>query len=159
VGSSYTCSGKDLEFFGVSTTTTAAVVLIGETVLAAILIIGIFLAAKHKGTYHHWILLTVYLSDFLVLKPLMILKIYDGTYGSYPWPVPAGMLPHIVMAMISAASGAAAIALAFRYRVKKGNKMFMPPKGKIHKLVGAAFVISWLFAYAVGLGIFNGLYV
>lgn len=148
-----------MELFGVNTTTTAAVVLIGETVLAAFLIIGIFLAAKHKGTHHHWILLTVYLSDFLVLKPLMILKIYDGTYGSYPWPFPAGLLPHIVMAVISAASGAAAIALAFKYRVKKGNKMFMPPKGKVHKLVGAIFVASWFVVYFVGLSIFYRLYV
>lgn len=148
-----------MDLFGISTTTTASVVLLGETVLAAILLIGIFLAAKHRGMNHHWILLTVYLSDFIVLKPLMILKIYDGTYGSYPWPAPAGMLPHIIMAVISAASGAAAIALAFKYRVKKGNKMFMPPEGKIHKLVGLVFVVSWFAVYAIGLGIFHRLYV
>jgi uncharacterized membrane protein YozB (DUF420 family) len=148
-----------MELLGVSTTTTAAVVLIGETILAAILIIGIFLAARHKGTYHHWILLTVYLSDFLVLKPLMILKIYDGTYGSYPWPAPAGLFPHIIMAVITVVSGAAAIVLAFKYRVKKGNKMFMPPKGKIHRLVGAVFVVSWFVVYIVGIVVFYRLYV
>ena len=148
-----------MELFGVSTTTSAAVVLIGETVLAAILLVGIFLAAKHRGANHHWILLTVYLSDFIVLKPLMILKIYDGTYGSYPWPAPAGLFPHIIMAVISAASGAAAIALAFKYRVNKGNKMFMPPKGKIHKLVGAVFIVAWFAVYFMGLVVFYRLYV
>jgi hypothetical protein len=61
--------------------------------------------------------------------------------------------------MVTTVSGIIAIYLGFRYRVKKDRKMFMPPKGRVHKIAGAVFYASWYLAFLLGLRVFLLFYV
>jgi hypothetical protein len=36
--------------------------------------------------------------------------------------------------------------------------MFLPPKGKIHKYIGAAYLLAWLATLIVGLRIYASFY-
>jgi len=129
-------------------------VLIGETVLAALFVVALLMARKHRGREHHLILLGVFLVDELLLKPIMISRALDGTNGSFPWNGTA-VLPHLALAIAMTLLGIVTIFIGFKRSVRKGKKMFLPPKGKMHKLIGYAFVASWFASYVVGLWIFS----
>ncbi len=132
-------------------------VLIGETVVVALLVIAFFMARKHRGRDHHFTMLGAFLLDELLLKPIMIVRAFDGTSGAFPWNGSA-ILPHLAIAIVMTVLGIATILIGLRHSVRKGKKMFLPPKGKMHKIIGYAFIASWLASYLVGLWIFGSIW-
>lgn len=132
-------------------------VLIGETIVAVLLVIAFLIARKHQGRNHHLIMLGAFLLDELILKPIMIIRALDGTSGAFPWNGSA-ILPHLAIAIVMTVLGIATIFIGFQRSVRKGKKMFLPPKGRIHRLIGYAFIASWFASYLVGLWIFGSIW-
>lgn len=127
--------------------------LLGESMLAILLISALVLAALHKGHLHHYIMLTVFAVDLLVFKPIMIMLATDGSNGLYPWEG-SSILPHLIVSATVAALGFLTIYLGFKKVLRKGGRMYMPKQGRIHRIIGATFIILWLATYVVGLMIF-----
>ncbi len=139
--------------------TEIAVSVLLEVVLAGVFAQALFLAATHRGFYHHWIMLSGFLLDELVAKPIMVQRFMDGVLGDYPYSATSG-LPHIVLSVVATVAGVATIALGFKFRTRKERKMFLPSKGKrIHMLIGAVFFASWYLAFFLGMRIFSMFYV
>ena len=55
--------------------------LLGETVLAILMVTALLLAAAHKGHIHHYLMLTVFTVDLLVFKPIMFSLAFNGSNG------------------------------------------------------------------------------
>jgi hypothetical protein len=146
-----------VDLFGVSVPSQVAIVMIGEIVIAALFVTAVLMAAFHKGWYHHYLVLSGFLLDELVMKPLMYSRLSLGVFGSFPYKGTSAM-PHLVLAAAATVLGIAAIYLGFRYRTKKDHKMFMPPKGKIHRYIGALYLLAWLATLIGGLRIFGTFY-
>ncbi len=134
-----------------------AIVMIGEMIIAGLFVTAVLMAALHKGWYHHYLVLSGFLLDELVMKPLMYGRLSLGVFGSFPYSGTSA-IPHLVLAVITTVLGVLAIYLAFKHRSKKDHKMFLPPKGKIHKYMGAAYLLAWLATLIVGLRIFASFY-
>lgn len=141
--------------FGIKIPYLALEVLIGEALVGIAILTALIMAHTHRGRYHHWIILAAFLGDLLVVKPIMINRISQGVFGSFPYGHTLG-LPHMVLAIGTAALGIGAIVLGFHYRVKsvKSKKMYMTARGRIHRFVGAAFVAVWVITLIYGLRIF-----
>jgi hypothetical protein len=146
-----------VELFGVLMPFESAVLLVGESIIAVLFIVAVVLAALHKGTYHHYLVLSGFLLDELVFKPLMYQRLSLGVLGSFPYEATAG-LPHIALSSVATVLGIVTIYLGFRYRTKKGWRMFMPPKGRIHRYIGASYLIAWAVTMVIGLRIFATFY-
>jgi uncharacterized membrane protein YozB (DUF420 family) len=146
-------SSDKMGIFAPNAPAVVEVILIGETLVAALLIIAVILGSKHRGYHHHYIMLSAFLLDELIFKPLMMIRATDGSNSYFPWDGTA-ILPHLILSIVMTLLGIIVIFLGYRHYAKKEKKMFMPPKGKIHKLIGAAFVTSWVASYIVGLWIF-----
>lgn len=127
--------------------------LLGESILAIILIVAFFLAAFHKGHLHHYLMLSVFTLDLLVFKPIMLSLAFDGSNGLFPWEG-SSILPHLIVSSIVAVLGLLAIYLGFRKVVRKDGRMFMPRQGRVHRVIGASFILLWLTTYVIGLAIF-----
>jgi uncharacterized membrane protein YozB (DUF420 family) len=80
----------------------------------------------------------------MVLKPSTACNPWEGTK----------IVPHLLISLLAAVLGVATVYLGFRYRVKKERKMFLPPKGKLHRIVGALFLVLWSATFAIGLVMF-----
>ena len=99
-------------------------------------------------------MLAAFLMDVLVFKSLMSMRAFGDVWGGYPWSG-TSILRHMVLDTITLVVGIATIYLGFKYRVKRENKMFMPPaRKKIHRVVGTSFIILWLVTLVVGISIF-----
>ena len=109
--------------------------------------------ARHKGWYHHYMILSAFLADELVFKPLMYQRLTLGVFGSFPYSGTIG-LPHVLLAISATLLGAATVVLGFRFRIKKEKKMFMPPKGRVHRIFGALYLVSWFATMLYGVRIF-----
>ncbi len=142
-----------VNLFGALVEPRIAFLMIGEIVVGAVLVLAFVMAARHKGLYHHYMILSAFLTDELIFKSLMYQRLTLGVFGSFPYPGTIG-LPHVLLAVIATALGAATVVLGFRYRIKKGKKMFMPPKGRMHKIVGALYLLSWFAAMLYGVRVF-----
>ena len=127
--------------------------LLGETILAILLVVALFMAAAHKGDVHHYLMLAVFTVDLLVFKPIMFSLAFDGSNGLFPWEG-SSILLHLIISSIVAALGLLAIYLGFRKVVRRGGKMFMPKQGRVHRIIGALFIALWLITYIIGLFIF-----
>lgn len=147
-----------IELFGVLMPGEVGISLVLEFAVAVLLALALFMAATHKGTYHHWIMLSAFLVDELIAKPIMVQRFTLGVFGDFPYSGTTG-LAHISLSIITTVSGIMTIYLGFRYRIKKDGRMFMPPKGRVHKIVGAVFFASWYLAFLLGVGIFLMFYV
>ena len=146
-----------VDLLGVQMPVESAVLLIGEIVVAALFIVAVLFAARHKGTHHHYLILSGFLLDELVMKPLMYQRLSSGVLGSYPYDGTAG-LAHIVLSAVVTALGLVTIYLGFRHRVEKDRRMFMPPKGRIHKFAGASYLAAWAITMLLGIRIFATFY-
>jgi len=146
--------------FGVKMTYLALSVLIGEALVGIAIAAAIVMAHIHKGRNHHWIILAAFLGDVLVVKPLMIYRVSQGFFGSFPYPHTSG-LPHIALAILTAALGIVNIWLGFRYRVKSGKSknFYLNAKGARHRVVGAVFVALWAATMIYGIWIFYATYI
>ena len=143
-----------IDFFGASVPEEAALLLVLELALGAVLVASFLMAVLHKGAWHHWMMLSAYVLDELVAKPLMVQRLMLGVVGDFPYEGTVA-LPHVALSVIASVFGLVTIVLGFRYRVKKERKMFMPAKGKkVHRLVGAVFLISWFASLVLGLRMF-----
>ena len=148
----------DVMLFGVLMSTGAFVAIVGEIVVASLLASALFLAMKHKGTYHHYLLLVAFLSDELVLKVIMYSRLRLGVFGEFPYGGTHAPL-HLILAVATTVLGLTAIVLGFRYRVKKDRRMFMPSKGmKWHRPIGVLYIIVWFLAFIDGVYIFSRFY-
>jgi uncharacterized membrane protein YozB (DUF420 family) len=127
--------------------------LVGEAVLLTAYVTAWVLARKHRGRHHHFVMLSSFALDMLVFKPLMLSRAI-GTYGSYPWPG-TNIAIHFWFDVLVAILGVLTIYLAFRFRVKKNKKMFMPPKGRIHRTAGYAFIVLWVSTFVLGIWLFS----
>lgn len=145
-----------MELFGTDIAPAVAFMLIGEMAVFAVFVCAWALARLRKGRYHHYLMLTAFLTDELVFKPLMTLRALD-VYGPYPWPG-TSIAPHLWLDIGVTALGVASIVAAFKFRVKKEKKMFMPPKGRIHRLLGYLFILLWAATLVSGVRIFAGFY-
>ncbi|HEX9907546.1 MAG TPA: hypothetical protein VGB78_03655 [Thermoplasmata archaeon] len=147
-----------IDLLGIVLPQKAAVMLVGEAIIAVLLPLAVFLAIRHRGKYHHWTLLSVFLLDELVLKGLMIQSLMNGSLGDYPYTGTAG-LSHLLFSAISTAAGIATIVLGFMFRSKREGNMFMPKeKKKVHRIAGVAFLLSWYVSFLLGLSIFSSFY-
>ena len=147
-----------VDLFGVVMSTEAFVSMVGEIVVAFLLILAVVIGLKHKGVYHHYILLIAYLSDELVFKVIMYSRLRLGVFGDFPYAGTMAPL-HISLAVLVTVLGLAAVALGFKYRIKKDRKMFMPPRGmKWHKPIGILYVVFWFVSFLDGIYIFRSFY-
>jgi len=147
-----------VDLFGVVMSTEAFVSMVGEIVVACLLILAVVIGLKHKGVYHHYILLIAYLSDELVFKVIMYSRLRLGVFGDFPYAGTMAPL-HISLAVLVTVLGLAAVALGFKYRIKKDRKMFMPPRGmKWHKPIGILYVVFWFVSFLDGIYIFRSFY-
>jgi len=141
-----------MNLFGATVAPVVGFLLFGEIVILAALVIAFLMARMHRGREHHYIMLAAFLADLLVFKPLMLSRA-SAVGGSYPWEG-TRIVPHLLISLLTAVLGVATVYLGFRYRVKKERKMFLPPKGKLHRIVGALFLVLWSATFAIGLVIF-----
>jgi len=141
-----------MDLFGASVAPIVAFFLLGELAVLVTLIVAIILARLHKGSIHHYLVLIAFLSDSLLFKPLMLSRA-SSAWGSWPWDG-TRIAPHLLVSIVAAVLGVLAVVLGFRYRVKKGSKMFLPPKGKLHRTIGWLFLVLWLLTFTVGIVIF-----
>lgn len=148
-----------VEMLGVLMPTEIAVSVVLEIDLAAVFAAALPLAVVHRGFYHHWLMLSGFLADELVAKPIMVMRFMDGVLGDYPYSATSG-LGHIILSVIATVSGVVTIALGLKFRTKKKRKMFLPPKGKrLHMVSGVMFFVSWFLTFALGMRIFLMFYV
>jgi len=147
-----------VDLFGVVMSTEAFVSMVGEIVVACLLILAVVIGLKHKGVYHHYILLIAYLSDELVFKVIMYSRLRLGVFGDFPYAGTMAPL-HISLAVLVTVLGLAAVVLGFKYRIKKDRTMFMPPRGmKWHKPIGILYVVFWFVSFLDGIYIFRSFY-
>ncbi len=147
-----------VEIFGISMPTEIAVSVVVEIILAGVFAIALVLAITHRGFYHHWIMLSAFLVDELLAKPIMVQRFMDGVLGDYPYSATSG-LAHIGLSVVATVAGIVTIALGFKFRTRKERKMFLPPKGKrLHLVSGAVFFSSWYLAFILGMRIFSMFY-
>jgi len=140
--------------FGSDVPAIVAVMLFGEIAVFCVYLVAVLFAAVHRGKPHHYMMLAAFLTDILVFKPLMSMRAFGDVWGGYPWSG-TSILRHMVLDTITLVVGIATIYLGFKYRVKRENKMFMPPaRKKIHRVVGTSFIILWLVTLVVGISIF-----
>lgn len=146
--------------FGVEMTYLALSVLIGEALVGIAIAAAIVMAHMHKGRNHHWMILAAFLGDLLIVKPLMMYRVSQGFFGSFPYPHTPG-LAHMSLAILTAALGIANIWLGFRYRVKggKSKNFYLNAKGARHRIVGAVFVALWAATMIYGIWIFYAAYI
>jgi uncharacterized membrane protein YozB (DUF420 family) len=142
-----------VNLFGAHVEPRIAFLMMGEIVVGVLLALAFIMAARHKGRYHHYMILPAFLADELVIKPLMYQRLTLGVFGAFPYPGTSG-LPHILLAASATVLGTATMILGFKFRIKKEKKMFLPPKGKIHKIVGALYLVSWFATMLYGVRIF-----
>ncbi len=141
-----------MDLFGATVAPIVAFFLFGELAILVMLLLSFVLARRHKGSTHHYLTLAAFLADIIVFKPLMLSRA-SSAWGSFPWEG-TRILPHLAISLSAAVLGAFAIFLGFKHRVRKGSRMFLPPKGKLHKRIGLLFIVVYAIALAVGLVIF-----
>lgn len=146
-----------VSLFGAHVEPRIALLILGEITVGILLVASFIMAARHKGRYHHYMMLSAFLTDELVLKPLMYQRLTLGVFGSFPYSGTLG-LPHVLLAISATILGATTIFLGFKFRLKKGKKMFMPIKGRIHKIIGAVYLASWTATLLLGVRIFATFY-
>ena len=140
--------GDYTDLFGAQLPVAAVFFLFGQGLLLSALVVAYILARKHKGREHHYLMISIFLVDQLVFKPLMISRALS-IWGPYPWSG-TQLVYHMYLDIAVAILGVANIYLGFRYRIKKDRRMYMPAKGKIHRYVGVFFIIAWIVTYASG---------
>jgi len=141
-----------VNLFGAEVAPIIVFMFLGEMALIAAFATAWVLARRHKGKYHHFVMLSSFAIDLLVFKPLMITRALN-VYGHYPWHG-TNIAVHFWLDVVVAVLGVSTIIMAFRHRIKKNGKMFMPPKGKIHRLLGYAFLAFWAITFIVGVRLF-----
>ena len=146
-----------VDLFGVQMPLEAAVALVGEVVVGIVLLASVYMAAKHQGRVHHWMMLSAYLGDELVLKPIMYYRASLGVFGPFPFYHTSGFT-HLIIGIVAAALGLAAILLAFKFRARSGKKMYLKVKGRPHRWFGAAYVVAWYVSLFYGLLIVHQVY-
>lgn len=147
-----------MELFGVYVSGTALVVMVGEALVAALLLVAVLFAKRHRGKNHHWTMLSAFLLDLAVMKPIMYAQAFSGAFGEFPYEG-TQILPHMLLSWVTVIAGLAAIALGFKYRLKREDNMYLPPKGQVHRVAGGIFIVAWFAAYLSGLYIFSRLYI
>lgn len=148
-----------VELLGVAMPTEVAVSVVLEIALAGVFAAALVLAATRRGFYHHWMMLSGFLVDELVAKPIMVMRFMDGVLGDYPYSDTSG-LGHIVLSVVATVSGIATIALGFKFRTRKERRMFLRPKGKrLHQVSGSVFFASWYLTFIIGMRTFSMFYV
>jgi len=129
-----------------------AFMFVGEAALLIAYIVAWACARLHYGKRHHYVMLSSFALDMLVFKPIMISRAFR-VYGSYPWPGSSIAL-HFWLDAAVAVLGLLTIYFAFRFRTVRDRKMFMPPKGRVHRRLGIAFIILWIATFIVGVRVF-----
>jgi uncharacterized membrane protein YozB (DUF420 family) len=149
-----------INILGVRMTYLAFSVLIGEALVGFTIGVAVVMAHMHKGRNHHWMIMAAFLGDLLVVKPLMIYRVSQGFFGSFPYPNTPG-LAHISLAILTAALGITNIWLGFRYRIRSGKSknIYLNAKGRKHRIVGAVFVALWAATMIYGIWIFYSTYI
>ncbi len=145
---------------GVRMTLLVLAVLVGEAIVGVTIAVAVLMAHTHKGRNHHWLMLGAFSGDLLVVKPLMIYRVWQGFFGDFPYPHTSG-LPHISLAVTAACVGAVNIWLGYRYRIRsaKSRNFHLGPKGRRHRLVGTSFLILWSATLIYGTWIFYTTYI
>lgn len=146
-----------MDLFGVTVQPIVAFFLFGELAVLVVLLAAFVYARIHKGAAHHYLMLVAFLADLLILKPLMFSRA-STAYGSFPWDG-TRIAPHFLVSLSVVVLGVITVVLGFKFRVKKGPKMFLPPKGRMHKIIGWAFLGLWAATFVIGLVIFKENYI
>lgn len=138
----------------------ALAVLVGEALVGGLITAAVVMAQTHRGRYHHWMMLSAFLGDVLVVKPIMIYRISQGIFGPFPYSHTPAM-PHMILAALAAALGITNIYLGFKYRIISGKakNFYLNEKGVRHRLIGAAFVAVWAATLIYGIYIFYTTYI
>ncbi len=139
-----------VDLFGAKVPAYVAFILVGEILVLAVFISAWVLARIHKGRHHHYVILFAFLVDMLAVKPMMILR--SRAWGPYPWHG-SGISTHLWLDVVVTAIGVASILTAHKFRVKKNGKMFLPRKGRIHRLLGYVFLALWAATFYLGIRI------
>ncbi len=142
-----------MDFFGVTVQPIVAFFLFGELAVLVVLLAAFVYARIHKGAVHHYMMLVAFLADLLILKPLMFSRA-SSTWGAFPWDG-TRIAPHFLVSLSVVVLGVITVILGFKFRVKKGSRMFLPPKGRMHKIIGWAFLGLWAATFVIGLVIFK----
>lgn len=135
-------------------------VLVGEAMVGITIVAAVVMAHMHRGRNHHWMILAAFLGDFLVVKPIMIYRVSQGQFGPFPYSHTT-VLPHMALAILTAALGATNIWFGFRYRTRSGNSrnFYLSSKGARHRIVGSMFVALWAATMIYGIWIFYTTYI
>ncbi len=145
-----------VDLFGTEVEPVVALMFIGEIAIMAVFVGAWALARLHRGKHHHYVMWAAFLTDMLLFKPLMMARALEA-YGPYPWPG-TGILLHFVLDAGVVAVGVSSILTAYKFRVKKNGKMFLPRKGRVHRLLGYLFILLWTATFIGGIRIFAWAY-
>jgi uncharacterized membrane protein YozB (DUF420 family) len=137
---------------GAQVPSVVALMFIGEAAMLAVFIVAWLLGRLHKGKYHHYVMLAAFATDMLVFKPLMTTRALE-VFGPFPWPGTSISL-HLYLDLAVTVLGFVSIYYGFKFRIKKGGKMFLPPKGRMHKWAGYLFIAFWIATFVLGIRIF-----
>jgi uncharacterized membrane protein YozB (DUF420 family) len=141
-----------VDLLGATVEPIVAFFMIGEISILVALVVAFLLARLHKGRAHHYLMLAVFGADLLVFKPLMYMRA-SSAWGSFPWEG-TRIAIHLALSVVAAILGVVVVVLGFRYRIKRDSKMLMPPKGRMHRILGRLFIASWGLAYLMGVVIY-----
>lgn len=147
-----------IDLLGMSVPSRAALMLFLELALGLLFLAAFVLAARHRGLYHHWLMLGAFLGDELIAKPLMLQRLNLGVLGHFPYDGTFG-LPHLALSIAGTVLGVVTIVWGFKFKVRKEEKMFMPPARKrVHMFVGLSYLGAWALSLLFGLMIFLRFY-
>jgi hypothetical protein len=108
---------------------------------AGLFVTAVLMAALHKGRCHHYLVLSGFLLDELVMKPLMYQRLSLGVFGSFPYSGTSA-IPHLALAVITTVLGVLAIYLLSSVGAKRTTRCSFRPKGRYTSTL--ALHICWL---------------
>ena len=123
-------------------------ILIVEIILAILLTIGFYFARKHRGTRHHWIMLSSFAVHIVFGVALMVISFTILLSIAEAAPT----IAHVILAAIN-------IILGFIWRAKDSPVMVLPPRQRrIHQTLGIILLLLWYFMVISGIFVYLTLY-
>ncbi len=130
-------------------------ILIVEVILAILLTLGFICARKHRGTRHHWIMLSSFVVHIVFGVALMVISF--SILLSIAKAAPT--IAHATIASLVVILAAINIILGFIWRAKDSPVMVLPPRQRhIHQTLGIILLLLWYFIVISGIFVYLTLY-
>ncbi|WP_287584979.1 DUF420 domain-containing protein [Candidatus Borrarchaeum sp.] len=130
-------------------------ILIVEIILAILLTLGFYFARKHRGTRHHWIMLSSFVAHIVFGVALMVISFSILLSIAEA----ASTIAHATIASLVVILAAINIILGFIWRAKDSPVMVLPPRQRrIHQTLGIILLLLWYFLVISGIFVYLTLY-